>query len=430
MVWNVFVLGLDELGRRLLADLRYVEDYRFHGLLTLDQAVHADEYDFDWLLSHATRGLKAHAGSVDAVVSYWDFPSSVLAPLICRRLGLSGPSLESVLKCEHKYWSRREQRAVVPDCVPAFQAVDPFSKAPLAERQLPYPFWLKPVKAHSSQLGFRIDNDEDYLAALAALKQGVGRLTRPFSKALDHAEVPEAITATLHQTCLAEGIISAGRQCTLEGFVFQGEVRLTGIVDTIRDARFRSVLCRYVYPSGLPTGVQNCMFDITRRVMARIGYDNAAFNIEFFYDEQNDRIWLLEINARLSRSHAALFQLVDGAPHFQVMVDLGVGTEPRMPHREGPYPIAAKQMIRVFEDGVVVKVPDSATIKALEREFPGTVIELNVETGTRLSDLLHQDELSYELGVIFTGAQDEDQLSERIKYLESALGIQVQAGTA
>ncbi|MGM0435337.1 MAG: ATP-grasp domain-containing protein [Pseudomonadota bacterium] len=426
MVWNVFVLGMDNLGQRLLTRLRHTTDYRFHPLLSMDRVVSARKYNFERLLTDATAELEAFSGSPDAVVGYWDFPTSVLAPMISQRFGLCGPALEAVLKCEHKYWSRLEQQAVVPDCVPAFEAIDPFSRAPLAERQLPYPFWLKPIKAHSSQLGYRVDSDEAYLAALATIRERIGRYTRPFERALSHAGLPDGIAAIRHKTCIAEALIATGWQCTLEGYVYRGEVRLTGIVDTITDHQFPSVLSQYVYPSSLPCASQARMFEIAQRVMTHMGYDNAPFNIEFFYDEATGKIWLLEINARLSRSHSMLFLLVDGAPHFQVMVDLALGIEPRMPAGEGAYPVAAKKMIRVFEDGVVTRVPRASTLARLEREFPGTVIELSVGPGTRLSTLLHQDEFSYELGVIFTGADSVPQLRERFRMIEAALDIRIQ----
>ncbi|MFE8069447.1 ATP-grasp domain-containing protein [Marinobacteraceae bacterium S3BR75-40.1] len=425
MAWNVFVLGLDELGERLLPQLNHADDYVFHGLLSLDEAVHAENYDIARLLKTAIEELERFDGSVDAVVGYWDFPTSALAPLIRQHFNLPGPTLESVLKCENKYWSRLEQRKAAPDVVPQFQALDPFAEDPLQEVELDYPFWLKPIKSHSSQLGFRIDSDEQLQAAIPRIREGIERLAEPFNEVMAYADLPPEITSMDHKSCIAEGIISMGRQCTLEGYVFNGEVRISGIVDTLRDAKYPSVLSRYVYPSGLPQNVQDLMFRVTRAVMLQIGYDNAAFNIEYFYDEHAEKVWLLEINSRLSRSHGPIFQLVDGVPHFQIMVDLGLGIDPRMPHREGHYALAAKQMIKVFEDGIVRRVPSEHDIKALEALYPGTLVEMNVEEGMRLSELLHQDEYSYELGVIFTGADDQDQLSERLRQCEDMLDIRI-----
>lgn len=414
MRWNVFIVGQDRLSQRLLPHLRHTEEYAFHPLLSLDQVVHAEAYRFDRLVEEALAELDRFEGPVDAIVGYWDFPTSGLLPVLRGARGLRGPSLAAVLKCEHKYWSRLEQSRSVPECVPAFQALDPFDPRAVESVRIDYPFWLKPIKAHSSHLGFRIENAHQLRAVLPVIRAGIGRFGRPFDEMCAHVALPDEVAAVTGHHCIAESIISDGRQCTLEGYVQGGEVHLEGIVDSLRDAEHPSVLLRYAYPSSLPASLQERMLAITRRFITRIGFDDGPFNIEYFHDARSDRLWLLEVNARLSRSHAALFQLVDGAPHFQVMVDVALGLAPRMPHREGAYGVAAKQMLRVFEDGRVERVPSEAEIRRVEAAFPGTLVQLNVREGMRLSALRHQDSFSWELGVLFTGAEDHEALEARI----------------
>ncbi|MFN2332248.1 MAG: acetyl-CoA carboxylase biotin carboxylase subunit family protein [Halomonas sp.] len=426
MSWNVFIIGHDDLSKQMLPHLRHVEDYDFHELLSYDEVVHAEEYAFARLTKDALAELERFPGSVDAIVGYWDFPTSGLLPVLRREWGLPGPSLEAFLKCEHKYWSRLEQERAVPECVPPFQALDPFDDRAVDTVEIDYPFWIKPVKAHSSHLGFRIDNADQLREVLPVIREGIGLFGRPFDEITALAELPEEVAAVTGHHCIAEAIISAGRQCTLEGYVQNGQVHSVGFVDSLRDAKHPSVLLRYEYPSSLPDDVQERMLATTQRFLARIGYDNSPFNIEYYLDEQTDRIWLLEINARISRSHAALFQLVDGAPHMQVMVDTALGIPPRMPHREGDYPIAAKEMLRVFEDGWVRRVPSEEEIREVEERFPGTLVDLNVREGMRLSDLKHQDSFSWELGVLFTGAENREALMEQIEECRRMLPFEIE----
>ncbi len=75
------------------------------------------------LLEKAERRLEAFDGPVDAIVGYWDFPVSSMVPILCERHGLPTASLESVVKCENKYWSRLEQQKAC-DAHPPFALVD------------------------------------------------------------------------------------------------------------------------------------------------------------------------------------------------------------------------------------------------------------------------------------------------------------------
>lgn len=422
---NVFVVGLDEFNLELLRRHRRAETLAFHPLLSQRAVTTAERFDIELLLAEARRQLDAFDGTIDAIVGYWDFPTGLILPILRREHGLTGATLEAVLKCEHKYWSRLEQHAAMPEVVPRFALVDPFDDAVLDAPPLPYPFWIKPVKAHSSQLGFRVDDEEALREAIAEIRAHIWRLGKPFDELLRYADLPAAIAEVGGHHCIAEEIISAGRQCTLEGFVFRGEVTCYGVVDSVRDRRHRSCFSRYQYPSTLPRRVRERMGEAAGRVLQQIGYDNAPFNVEFFYDRRRDQIWLLEVNTRISKSHAPLFELVDGASNQEVMVDVALGRRPELSHRHGPYRCAAKFMLREFEAGRVSRVPDAATIRRIEQDFPGTRIELAVKPGMALEELMNQDSYSYEIGVIFTGAQSQTALLESYHRILDRLNLLV-----
>jgi xanthine dehydrogenase YagR molybdenum-binding subunit len=77
----------------------------FHPLLTIDDLQYGEEIPVVELLDKAKRQLDEFTGSVDALIGFWDFPLSTMVPLLCRYSGTSCPSLEAVVKCEHKYWA-------------------------------------------------------------------------------------------------------------------------------------------------------------------------------------------------------------------------------------------------------------------------------------------------------------------------------------
>jgi biotin carboxylase len=274
---------------------------------------------------------------------------------------------------------------------------------------LGFPFFVKPIKSSGSRLGFRIDSPEDFDQALAKLREDIGLISEPFNYVLDQADLPAEVKQVDGRYCMAEGIIG-GRQCTVEGYVYDGEVVPYGIVDSIRYPQVISFF-RYQYPSKLPARIQRTMNDVTRRIMSHIGFDNSAFNIEYFWDEVQDKVWLLEINTRISQSHCDLFEKVDGVSNHQVAIDLALGRRPDMPSREGEFGLAAKCFLRVFySDATVTRVPTPEEIAAIEAKIPGTIIMPQVEEGMRPSDLPEQDSYSYALAYIYLGAKDQSTL--------------------
>jgi hypothetical protein len=412
---NIFVIGMEPFNLGLLEQIEGARDYAFHTLLTYEEAVRpaSSHIEFDQLLRMAEERLYQFGVTVDAIISYWDFPSSALVPMLQKEFGLPGPSLEAVAKCQHKYWSRCQQKEVVPDMVPRFVAVDPFEDPPLSQIGLSCPFWIKPIKAHSSYLGFEIADEADFRRALPIIRASIANFADAFNEFLRRVDTPPEIAPIGGYHCIAEESISAGQQCTLEGYAYEDEVEVYGIVDSIREGERESCFARYQYPSRLPQQVQARMTDAACRVIKHIGYRNAPFNAEFDWDADTDHIWLLEINARISKSHSPLFKLVDGETHQKVAIDLALGHRPAMPRGQGYYRLAGKFMMRVFDDGMVKRVPGPDDFARVRAEFPEVMIRLMVEEGQRLSHLLYQDSYSYEIAEIFLGADSEDALLEK-----------------
>jgi hypothetical protein len=418
-VKNVFVVGLDESNLPTLKAVPGAESLRFHGLLTVEE-LQGGEVRLPAVIKKAEEVLDAFDGSIDAIVGYWDFPVSTLVPILGERYGTRTTSLESIVKCEHKYWSRLEQREVT-DRHPRFGRVDLKADPPRPPDGLRFPMWLKPALSYSSELAFGVGDEEEFRKAVAEIREGISRIGRPFEHILERIDLPPEMDGVGGRVCLAEESLS-GVQVAVEGYVHDGEVTVYGTLDSI-DYPDSPCFLRHQYPSMLPPQVVARLHDVTERVMRRIGFDNATFSVEYFYDPGSQDISLLEINPRHSQSHAELFQYVDGVPNHHAMLALALGEDPRMPHRKGPYAMAAKWYYRWFTDGVVRHVPSAEDIARIEREIPGVRIEVLPEPGRRLSDLSQQDSYSYELAHIFTGGDDEEDLRRKYDQCVAALGL-------
>ncbi len=416
---NVFVVGADAFNMRKVRALDIPVDHRIHELLSFDEVKGGGRYPVEESLQLADERLEAFDGSIDAIVGYWDFPVTALVAILCRRHDLPSPSLESVLRCEHKYWSRVEQRKVLPDLTPRFAEVDPFDDGAVDAIDVPYPFWIKPIKGTDSLLAFKVRNDAELKSSIRQIRRRIESIARPFDHILSHADLPDDIARVKGHHCIVEELIP-GRQCTVEGYIHQGQAFHHGIIDSINYPK-RSSFLRYQYPSVLPKRIKDRVSEASKELMQHLGYDNGAYNVEYFYQPKTEKLALLEINPRISQSHSDIFEKVDGASNQQIMVELGLGRRPDFPLRQGRYGCAAKFHVRVFEDGIARHVPDDEAVEAVEREFPGTLIEVKIKQGMRLADLLEQDSYSYDLAHVHTGARDRRALLQKYNRILEAL---------
>lgn len=416
---NIFVIGLDEANLPTLRGVPDADRYRFHQLLGMEE-LQGGEVSVPDLIERAQKILDGFDGTIDAITGYWDFPVSTLVPILSARYGTRSTSLESVVKCEHKYWSRLEQSKAV-DEHPRFGRVDLEADDPRPPEGVRFPMWLKPALAYSSELAFGVRDEEEFRAAVAEIRQGIARVGRPFEYILDQLELPPEMEGVGGRVCLAEEALS-GVQVAVEGYVRDGEVTVYGVLDSITYPDSSSFL-RHQYPSVLPAPVIRRLHDVSERVMKQIGMDGATFSIEYFYDPRTGEVNLLEINPRHSQSHAELFEYVDGVPNHHCMLALALGEDPSLPRGAGPYRTAAKWYYRTFADAVVRSVPSPEDIERIEREIPGVRVHPLPEEGQRLSQLPEQDSYSYEVAHIFTGGDSAEELREKYDRCVAALDL-------
>ncbi|MFC7375642.1 acetyl-CoA carboxylase biotin carboxylase subunit family protein [Brachybacterium sp. GCM10030267] len=422
MTRHVFVLGLDQHNLEILRRLPGAADLEFHRLLARRdlQSTHIDIHE---LLHRAEEELRDAADPIDAIVSFWDFPMVEMVPILCSRYGLPSADLRAVLRCEHKYWARLVQADAIEE-VPAFGLLDLDIPEPVLPEGMSYPVWIKPVNSASSEGAYRLEDDADLRRHLPDVRAVIDRLGSPFQDVLDMVPLPPEIERIGGQACLVEAAVG-GRQMTLEGFSHGGEVVVYGVIDSF-DYPDSSSFLRYQYPSSAPWEIQERLSDIARKVITATGLTDSTFNVEFFWDERTGAINVLEVNARHSQSHALLFEMVDGVSNHQAMLDVAFGRTPQLPHRTGPYGMAAKWFLRVFrEDGIVRAVPSGEQIAELERELPGTTIEVTAVVGERLSQRVSEDAYSYVMATIFTGGDDEATITRAFQRCVEALDFRI-----
>lgn len=425
---HLLVLGLDEEHERTLRRLRGADRCEFHPLFAREEVRGVEEFSVDEWLTEARRRIEKLDPPPAGIINFWDFPVAEMAAILAAEYGFRLGSLDSLVRVQHKYTARVLQQLAVPEAVPLFEAVDVYDDDAVAEISLPFPFWLKPVRSFRSHLAFRVRSKRELAHAVQLLREGLPRLADPYDQLLAQASFTGPVEPPSGRWCVAEAVL-AGRQCTLEGWSAGGEVVVYGAVDSVRSGN-RSSFARYRYPSTLPAPVLERMAGVVTRLVEAAGMTDNAFNAEFFWDRRNDRIRLLEVNARCSQSHFDIFELVDGLSNAQVLLDLALGRRPEMPHGQGSWPMAAKCFIRAFDDAVVTDAASPAKVASIEAAVPGVSIHLEAGPGERLSEMADQDQYSYELGHVIVGGNNDRDILAKFRECRTRLGIELRGVAA
>jgi hypothetical protein len=316
-----------------------------------------------------------------------------LATILADAAGLPGPGRAAFMRCHDKLACRRVQAEAVPEATPAFAAVeldDPDPRAPL-----PFPFFLKPISAHLSQLAYRVDDEAGFAAAVARARVDIDTVTA-HDRALEGREF---------RTLIAEELLE-GDLVTFEGWMAGGRMTPIGVTDAVMHPNGISFL-RFEYPSRLPEGPQRTMADVAARLMPALGFDQSLFNIEFFV-RPDGRVTIVEVNGRMASQFAPLVQAVHGVSSYELQLALCTGGSPELPPARDDL-VTASFLVRSYEDAVVRSVPDPTIV--LER-YPHAHVEVLVRPGQRLSEN-DDDVVSHRLAVVALAARDRPSLLAR-----------------
>jgi hypothetical protein len=342
---------------------------------------------------------KYEGAGLDGVLSSDEYVGAAIAAVLAKKLRLPGAEPAHILTAQHKYFSRQAQKAAVPEAVPDFDLVP--LRGAIALPKLAFPFFVKPVKGTFSLFATKVDDE-------AALRKHLGfqfherfllrTVTAPFNELVRaHTDLSYDANAFI-----AEALIR-GVQVTLDGFVFDGEVSVMGVVDSVMFPG-TSTFERFDYPSRMLTpAVRDRMRDIAARLVRGLGIRQAQFNIEMFYDAENDTISVIEINPRLSYQFADLYENVDGTNTYDVLLALTLGERPRFSKGAGAYKFASSFVLRTFKGKRFVAVPSERDVKTFAKHYDDARLRIYGRRGKSLAGEMRAMG-SYRYGIINVGA--------------------------
>jgi hypothetical protein len=353
---------------------------------------------------------------IDGVVSNHEQYGALIAAVLAERLGLPGNDPRAIIASQHKYYSRMIQERIVPEAVPRYVSI-PF---PLKKDQiidLPYPFFVKPIKATYSVLAKTIQQRSELVDLLhfGYFEEWITRrLVKPFADIMplysDHTIDPSGM--------LAEEIMT-GDQINIDGYCYQGQLYFLGTIDEVMYPGTDAFM-RFEYPSQLPPSILERAKIITKKVLGAIHYQHGFFNIEFIYNKSNDQLKIIEINPRMASQLVNLYQRVDGYSPYDILFELAVGEEPKVEKEPSQYQAAASFVFRKFGETAVQSIPTSDQIQQALEPYPDANLMLYFKKGSQLKRELKWLG-SYRYAVLNLGGINRSDLFERCQSISHTL---------
>jgi hypothetical protein len=421
---KILVLFAQEWDRLALAEPAIADRYEFlhagFDLFRFPENTRLLAFDARRFIERMVRLVRRRG--VAAVISSHEQFGTLIAAEVADRLGLPGPRPKAILTAQHKYYARAAIARVMPEAVPRF-GVLPMDLCRAGTPPLPFPFFVKPVKATFSVLARRVDNPAELRRHLSfrPLERFIGeRLIRPFDDLLlGHPEL--AIDA---HHCVAEELID-GIQVNVDGYADRGRFRILGVVDELM---YPGTLAfnRFEYPSSLPATLQVRMAGIAEAAMRAVGFDQGLFNIELCYDPRDGSIKVIEINPRVASQFATLYEWVDGIRLYELMIVLALGESPQPERRPQAHTHAGSFVFRRF-DGRPARRPSRDRLAQVAERHPDARLMLYLKRGVALAREMKWLG-SHRYAVLNLRGDDRAHLYARFRDIRDRLGFARDAG--
>ena len=200
---------------------------------------------------------------------------------------------------------------------------------------------------------------------------------------------------------------------TANGFVREGGVTMLGTVDSVMYAG-TDQFQRFQYPSALPAATLERIEALAAKLALGVGFTHGMFNVEMRIDPASGEPRVIEMNPRAAGQFYDLFERVDGASLFDVLLALECGEEPRVRRREGRQRHAARYVLRDLLGAGLARWPSARKIEALRSRHPGVLAMVYPKRGASLRREVKWLG-SYRYGVFNLGADSVEAMHERFR---------------
>ena len=353
-----------------------------------------------------------------AVISNHEQFGALAAALLAEKMGWPGTPVNAVLACQHKFHARQLLEEVAPEANTPFSLLASHYGEAVPE-DIDYPVFVKPVKAAFSVLA-RVVHNRNELMALTRFGFWelwvIPHLVEPFERVVQK-RLPAA--GSTHRMLLEVPVDAL--QYNLDGYVFDGELRPLGIVESVMYPGTQAFM-RFGYPCRIPVAGRARAFNVARRFLQAAGFTHGLFNMEFFYDAARDRLTVIEFNPRMAAQFSDLYLRVDGIDLHRVALELAFGRDPALLPRSVPTAGATASFVyRSFDLATQTPMPSRRRQAALAKDFPDAMLfSFPKDHGQIARDFKWLG--SYRYGILHLGGRDAADLEARCEAASKLLG--------
>jgi D-alanine-D-alanine ligase-like ATP-grasp enzyme len=393
-----------------------VPDHAGFDLFSFPSNAHLAWFDIERFVARLAR--QARAKGWTAVVSHHEQFGALAAAMLAEKMGWPGTPVKAVLACQHKVYARQVLARVCPQASVGFSVLDAEYGADVPHG-LRYPLFVKPVKAAFSVLARMVHSHQELTAhtrfgawELWVIRHLVEPFERVFQKRMGPAD-------SAHRLMVEEPVNAP--QFNLDGYVWKGKAELCGVVDAIMYPGTQAFM-RWDFPSKLGTDIQRRAMDIAQTFLSAVGFDHGLFNMEFFYDEAQDRVTVIEFNPRMASQFSDLYLRVCGVDLHACSLAMAQGQHPDTVKRAQPSAGAASSLVyRSFDRNQACAMPNAAQAAQFEREYPdGLLFPFPKDKGSIERDFKWLG--CYRYGIVHLGGKDEADLRRRAESASALLG--------
>ncbi|ACB84029.1 ATP-grasp domain-containing protein [Natranaerobius thermophilus] len=346
--------------------------------------------------------------------------TSVFANVIAEKTGKMCTSVESMINCQNKYISRKLQQKYVPEATPRFWLDSYFLK----EFPIKPPYFVKPVRANMSYSSKKLNSYDDLRELIKDRTQELTSYNKYYLDAIhvaSHLKNQENLDTCNKFIC--EELIP-GEQVTVNGYIFQGKVKIYGLVKAaFWDEKIS--FSHHEYPYELPEELDTKVKNVVEQAVKGLGLDNTFFNVELRIDQDKKQVYIIEVNSRMAFQFAKMIESVEGVNLVKSLCDLAVGKQPdeEQTNIERRYKYCFNFELREFADRNIVRIPMERNLKEINELYPEVTVKNLVDANSKLSDYKQNLE-SFRYAIIDVPGNSRDEIMEKYRDIKSRLGYE------